>query len=102
MKRECYGVNFWFSECPDTLQYKGKTEAEPSEVEEEREGKRATGGSTGHHGQAVAATTARGVHCRSGCLVAPKRRVLVSLVLRLGCRFLPFLGYFGPLLAIIF
>jgi len=48
-----------FSECPDTLQYKGKTEAEPSKVEEAREGKRATGRSTGHHGQAVAATERR-------------------------------------------
>ena len=27
------------SECPDTSQYKGKTEAEPSEVKEAREGK---------------------------------------------------------------
>jgi len=50
------------------LQYKGKTKAEPSEVEEAREGKRATGGSTGHHGRGahhgltVAATTGRGGH----------------------------------------
>ena len=88
------------SECPDTLQYKGKTEAESSEVEEARKGKRATGGSTGHHGcgdhhgQAVAATMARGAHCRGGFLVAPERRVLVFLVLRLGPQVFAFLGVF--------
>ena len=91
------------SECPDTLQYKGKTEAEPSKVEEAREGKRATEGNTGHHGQAVAATTAHGVY--HGQAVVPTAVVVAwlppnaafwsSWFFALGRRFLPFLGYFG-------
>ena len=41
---------------------KAKLKQKPPEVEEAREGKRATGGSTGHHGLTVAVTSGRGVH----------------------------------------
>ena len=44
-------------ECPDSLQYKGKTEAEPLEVEEAREGKNRTTGGNGST-TAVGLTTA--------------------------------------------
>ena len=38
-------------ECPDTSELEGKTKQKPPEVEEAREGKRVTGGNTGHHGR---------------------------------------------------
>ena len=90
------------SESPDTLQYKGKTEAEPSEVEDAREGKRATGGSTGHHGRGshhgpwCPPRPGRGAHWRWWPVFPPCAAFWGRLVLCLGPRILLFLGSFGP------
>ena len=87
MAMEWIGV----SDCPDTLQYKGKTEAEPLEVEEAREGKpldrvkstppRPLGSPRSdrgcHHGQWWLPRSGRGAHC-GGCPVLLLRCVLVS------------------------
>ena len=71
--------------------YKDKTKQKQPEVEEAREGNGQPGATTGHHGRGD----------NHGQAVVPTA-VVVAWFFTLGRRFLPFLGYFGPLLAIIF
>ena len=95
-------------ECPDTSALKGKIKQKPLEVEEAREGKphnrvkQAPPWPWAHHSQTVAATTGRGAHWWWWPSFVAPLRFGVLRCFALGHGFLPFLGYFGPLLAIIF
>ena len=87
----------------DTSEIYRQNKAKPLENEAPREGKRATGENTGHHGLGahhgltVAGTTGRGSHCGGCPVVFPRAPRFGLSVFRLGPRVLPFLGSFGPL-----
>ena len=97
---DCYGVNWAPLEVQIRQKYIGKTKQNRWKTKR-RARKQAIGATTGHHdrgdhhGQAVAATTAR-PWCPLAVVVAwsSECRVLVFLVHRLGPRGLPFLGVF--------